>query len=71
MSGFVSMCATLCCAYDKCELCFHFSIVVNYVRYMSPVKVPPVLGVLTLSKSDSHLSHVQKFGSCFTHNTLH
>jgi len=38
---------------------------------MSPVKVPSVLGVLTLSKRDIHLSHVQKFSTCFTNNNLH
>ena len=68
LSSFVNMCATLCCAYDKCELQFYFSIIVIYVRCMSPVQVPSVLGVLTLSKSDIHLSHVQKFGTCFTDN---
>jgi hypothetical protein len=71
LSSFVNMCVTLCCAYDKCELLFHFSITVNYVCCMSPVQVPSILGVLTLSKSDIHLSHVQKISTCFTDNNLH
>jgi hypothetical protein len=37
---------------------------------MSLVQVPSVLGVLTHSKSDIHLSHVQKFSTCFTDNDL-
>jgi hypothetical protein len=45
---------------------------------MSPVQVLSVLGVLNLSKSDVHLSHVQKFSTCllkklnnhFTRNTV-